>query len=202
MEDLMDNFSKHIKKLISPKLGACIRNLAKNSKNFQTDEDISKLETNIQMLIESYLTNLKDNDYKEIAKNIFNSFIEEDDKNIIKAVNFYKRTYQHYQEMNLRKKFFRWRKTSLKLKMINLLMAQKAQFGNKNKNNKNKTLNHVGCGNFQSQKEEVKNNNNSNNEDKFEIENNQNLGNLEDYIENKNNNNSNYKFNYEYFDEN
>ena len=202
MEDLMDNFSKHINKLISPKLGACIRNLAKNSKNFQTDEDISKLETNIQMLIESYLTNLKDNDYKEIAKNIFNSFIEEDDKNIIKAVNFYKRTYQHYQEMNLRKKFFRWRKTSLKLKMINLLMAQKAQFGNKNKNNKNKTLNHVASGNFQSQKEEVKNNNNSNNEDKFEIENNQNLGNLEDYIENKNNNNSNYKFNYEYFDEN
>ena len=50
------------------------------------------------MLIETYLSNLKDNDYKEIANNIFNSFVDEDDKNLIKAINCFKRTYEYYQD--------------------------------------------------------------------------------------------------------
>ena len=113
MEDLLENFSKHVNKIISSKLGSKIRNLARAKTNYRTEEDFAKLEANIQMLIESYLSNLKDNDYKEIANNIFNSFIEEDDNNLIKAVNFYKRTYEYYQEMNLRKKFYKWRKTAM-----------------------------------------------------------------------------------------
>ena len=124
MEDLIENFSKHINKLISSKLGSKIRNLARAKSSYKTDEDYAKLESNIQLLIESYLSNLKDNDYKEIANNIFNSFIEEDDNNLIKAVNFYKRTYEYYQEMNLRKKFYKWRKTAMKLKMINNVIIQ------------------------------------------------------------------------------
>ena len=124
MEDLIENFSKHINKLISSKLGSKIRNLARAKSSYKTDEDYAKLESNIQLLIESYLSNLKDNDYKEIANNIFNSFIEEDDNNLIKAVNFYKRTYEYYQEMNLRKKFYKWRKTAMKLKMINNFIFQ------------------------------------------------------------------------------
>ena len=55
------------------------------------------------MLIESYLSNLKDNDYKEITSNIFNSFVEEDDKNLIKGIKFFIRTSQYYHELNLRK---------------------------------------------------------------------------------------------------
>ena len=124
MEDLLENFSKHINKIISSKLGTKIRNLSRATTNYRTEEDYSRMESNIQMLIESYLSNLKDNDYKEIANNIFNSFVEEDDKNLIKAINFLKRTYEHYQEMNLRKKFFKWRKTSLKLKMMNNLLSK------------------------------------------------------------------------------
>ena len=88
------------------------------------------------MLIESYLSNLKDNEYKEIANNIFNSFVEEDDKNLIKAINFFKRTYEYYyQELNLRKKFFKWKKTSLKLKMINNLVSKEMKFKKENNNN-------------------------------------------------------------------
>ena len=147
MDDLLENFSKHINKLISNKLGSKIRNFARATTNYRTDEDYSRTESNIQMLIESYLSTLKDHEYKEIANNIFNSFIEEDDKNLIEAVNFFKRTYEHYQELNLRKKFFKWRKTSLKLKMINNLVlkekkAQKEKNLNANQqikiNNKNK----------------------------------------------------------------
>ena len=131
MEDLLENFSKHINKLISSKLGSKIRNLARAFTNYRTEEDFSRLESNIQNIIESYLSNLKDNDYKEIAKNIFISFVEEDDKNLIKAINFYKRTYEHYQEMNLRRKFYKWRETALKLKMINNYLINE-KFTNQN----------------------------------------------------------------------
>ena len=130
MEDLLENFSKHINKIISSKLGSKIRNLARATTSYRTDEDYSRVESNIQMLIESYLSNLKDNDYKEIASNIFNSFVEEDDKNIIKAIKFFIRTYEYYQELNLRKKFFKWRKTSLKLKMINSLVNKEIKAQN------------------------------------------------------------------------
>ena len=145
MEDLLENFSKHINKIISSKLGSKIRNLARAKTYYKNDEDYAKLESNIQMLIESYLSNLKDNDYKEIANNIFNSFIEEDDKNLIKAINFYKRTYEHYQEMNLRRKFYKWRTTALKLKMINnfLIKENFSKDQNSKKPNLIKTYNSI-----------------------------------------------------------
>ena len=132
MEDLFENFSRHVNKIILSKLASKIRNLSRTTTNYRTEEDFSRLETSIQTLIESYLSNLKENDYKEIANNIFNSFVEEDDKNLIKAINFYKRTYEHYQEMNLRKKFNKWRKTALKLKIINNLVVKENNLKNQN----------------------------------------------------------------------
>ena len=225
MEDLLDNFSKHINKLISSKLSNKIRNLSRATTNYRTEEDYARLESNIQMLIESYLSNLKDNDYKEIANNIFNSFVEEDDKNLIKAINFLKRTYEHYQEMNLRKKFFKWRKTSLKLKMMNNLLSKekKAQNNNNlnlkndnpinNNNERNKIIeqryNNIESNDnfniFNGNNYFVNNDNNANDNDnnfaqeEYFMENNyngnKNLENVEDFIE-KENNFQNYNFNY------
>ena len=51
MEDLIENFSKHINKIISSKLGSKIRNLARAKSNYRTDEDYAKLESNIQMRV-------------------------------------------------------------------------------------------------------------------------------------------------------
>ena len=215
MDELIDNFSKHINKLISNKLGSKIRNLARAKTSYRTEEDYSRLENNIQIVIESYLSNLKDNDYKEIANNIFNSFVEEDDKNLIKAVNFYKRTYEYYQEINLRKKFFKWRKTALKLKMINNFLLEENQSKTKNFDKNNlikKDINKI----YKSKKEEnkIKENYDLINEQKnmeniddnineIKYENaqfyNKMNENVEDYIQ-KNNNNINkeiYKFNNE-----
>ena len=215
MDELIDNFSKHINKLISNKLGSKIRNLARAKTSYRTEEDYSRLENNIQIVIESYLSNLKDNDYKEIANNIFNSFVEEDDKNLIKAVNFYKRTYEYYQEINLRKKFFKWRKTALKLKMINNFLLEENQSKTKNFDKNNlikKDINKI----YKSKKEEnkIKENYDLINEQKnmenidvnineIKYENAQFYKkmneNVEDYIK-KNNNNINkeiYKFNNE-----
>ena len=201
MEDLLENFSKHINKVISSKLGSKIRNLARATTNYRTDEDYSRMESNIQMLIESYLS-LKDNEYKEIANNIFNSFIEEDDKNLIKAINFFKRTYEYYQELNLRKKFFKWRKTSLKLKMINNLVSKEMKSKKENNNNiinKNKIqLNEIRYNDNNDDKEE----NNNINMENSNINKGNNFENVEEFINNGNNSQS-YKFNYgEYMDNN
>ena len=212
MDELIDNFSKHINKLISNKLGSKIRNLARAKTSYRTEEDYSRLENNIQIVIESYLSNLKDNDYKEIANNIFNSFVEEDDKNLIKAVNFYKRTYEYYQEIKLRKKFFKWRKTALKLKMINNFLLEENQSKTKNFDKNNlikKDINKI----YKSKKEEnkIKENYDLINEQKNSENVDDNINeikyenaqfykkmneNVEDYIK-KNNNKEIYKFNYE-----
>ena len=212
MDELIDNFSKHINKLISNKLGSKIRNLARAKTSYRTEEDYSRLENNIQIVIESYLSNLKDNDYKEIANNIFNSFVEEDDKNLIKAVNFYKRTYEYYQEIKLRKKFFKWRKTALKLKMINNFLLEENQSKTKNFDKNNLINNKI----YKSKKEEnkIKENYDLINEQKNMENIDDNINeikyenaqfykkmneNVEDYIK-KNNNNINkeiYKFNNE-----
>ena len=225
MEDLIDNFSKHINKLISSKLGSKIRNLARSKPNYRTDEDYAKLESNIQMLIESYLSNLKDNDYKEIANNIFNSFIEEDDNNLIKAINFYKRTYEYYQEMNLRKKFYKWRKTAMKLKMINNLILQENYSKNQSakktnmikindnkipklKYEDNKNNNNQSTFNNDSMRQNINYSNFNNNKKKtYEIDSNSNNYNLidenkEDFIEQNNNIIDKYTFNYENNDDN
>ena len=225
MEDLLENFSKHINKIISSKLGSKIRNLARAKSNYRTDEDYAKLESNIQMLIESYLSNLKDNDYKEIANNIFNSFIEEDDNNLIKAVNFYKRTYEYYQEMNLRKKFYKWRKTAMKLKMINNFILQENYSKNQSEkkaniikinDNKipklkyedNKIDNNQSTFNNDSMRQNINYSNFNNNKKKtYEIDSNSNNYNLidenkEDFIEQNNNIIDKYTFNYENNDNN
>ena len=218
MEDLLENFSKHINKIISSKLGSKIRNLARAKTNYKNDEDYAKLESNIQMLIESYLSNLKDNDYKEIANNIFNSFIEEDDKNLIKAINFYKRTYEHYQEMNLRRKFYKWRTTALKLKMINnfLIKENFSKDQNSKKSNLIKTYNSIipKLKYENNIKEEKKNivdesinqksnysNFNNNKSATYEINNYNNIidRNSEEFNENKNKyNNQKYRLNFDY----
>ena len=218
MEDLLENFSKHINKIISSKLGSKIRNLARAKTYYKNDEDYAKLESNIQMLIESYLSNLKDNDYKEIANNIFNSFIEEDDKNLVKAINFYKRTYEHYQEMNLRRKFYKWRTTALKLKMINnfLIKENFSKDQNSKKPNLIKTYNSIipKLKYEDNIKEEKKNivdesinqksnfsNFNNNKSATYEINNYNNIidRNSEEFNENKNKyNNQKYRLNFDY----
>ena len=222
MEDLLENFSKHLNKIISSKLGSKIRNLARAKASYKTEEDYARLETNIQMLIESYLSNLKDNDYKEVANNIFNSFIEEDDNNLIKAINFYKRTYEYYQEMNLRKNFYKWRKTALKLKMINNLILKENLSKPKNRNNiniikdnskrlpkliyeNNKMEENNNFINNELESKENHNFSNSNFNNKrgtYEINLFDNImdENIEDFIEKRNKNNyknEKYKFNYE-----
>ena len=140
MEDLVLNFSNHLNKMISNNLGNQIKKLL-NEKKYENENDYASLENNVKNTIKNYLENCNENDLYEISKNIFNSFVDKDDENIIKAVKFLIKTYSFYSEMNLRKKLNQWR--------FNIIDDGNNNFKNKKRSNsKNKN--------------EIKKNNNNN----------------------------------------
>ena len=130
MEDLVLNFSNHLNKMISNNLGNQIKILL-NEKKYENENDYANLENNVKNTIKNYLENCNENDLYEISKNIFNSFVDKDDENIIKAVKFLIKTYSFYSEMNLRKKLNQWR--------FNIIDDDNNNFKNKKRSNsKNK----------------------------------------------------------------
>ena len=130
MEDLVLNFSNHLNKMISNNLGNQIKILL-NEKKYENENDYANLENNVKNTIKNYLENCNENDLYEISKNIFNSFVDKDDENIIKAVKFLIKTYSFYSEMNLRKKLNQWR--------FNIIDDGNNNFKNKKRSNsKNK----------------------------------------------------------------
>ena len=130
MEDLVLNFSNHLNKMISNNLGNQIKKLL-NEKKYENENDYASLENNVKNTIKNYFENCNENDLYEISKNIFNSFVDKDDENIIKAVKFLIKTYSFYSEMNLRKKLNQWR--------FNIIDDDNNNFKNKKRSNsKNK----------------------------------------------------------------
>ncbi len=101
------------------------------------------MENNVKNTIKNYLENCNENDLYEISKNIFNSFVDKDDENIIKAVKFLIKTYSFYSEMNLRKKLNQWRFNIIDDDNNNFKNKKRSNSKNKNeikKNNKNKKV--------------------------------------------------------------
>ena len=114
MEDLVDNFSKHISKMLSKRLGSQIENIISRNPLRNNEENYTEIETSIKSAIESFFYRASDKDYQDIATNIYNSFVEKDDQNIINAIKNIIRTYSYYEEMNLRKKLYQWKINSSK----------------------------------------------------------------------------------------
>lgn len=114
MEDLVDNFSKHISKMLSKRLGSQIENIISRNPLRNNEENYTQIETSIKSAIESFFYRASDKDYQDIATNIYNSFVEKDDENIINAIKNLIRTYSYYEEMNLRKKLYQWKINSSK----------------------------------------------------------------------------------------
>lgn len=119
MEDLVDNFSKHISKMLSKRLGSQIENIISRNPLRNNEENCTQIETSIKSAIESFFYRASDKDYQDIATNIYNSFVEKDDENIISAIKNIIRTYSYYEEMNLRKKLYQWKINSSKKSSYN-----------------------------------------------------------------------------------
>ena len=175
MEDLIDNFSNHISKMLSKRLGSQIENIISRNPIKNNEENYSEIETSIKSAIESFFYRSNDKDYNEIATNIYNSFVEKDDENIINAIKVLIRTYSYYEEMNMRKQLFKWRINSMNNKKINnyVISYQNPIDNNKTKSrslSKNKGPNYPYY-RKKSNIDEYKNNDNDNNKKKKELKN-------------------------------
>lgn len=103
MDDLINSFSEHLNQTISKKLGALIK------RQFNDYNDYNEVETDIKATIQQFFINANEKELEEISKNIFNSFVERDDENIIQTVKLLIKIYSYYQEIIIRKKFYQWR---------------------------------------------------------------------------------------------
>ena len=113
MDDLVNNFAGHLKKIIGKKIGEEIKN------KIDVNKDYIEVESEIKKNILIYLKNANEKEINDIAKNIFNSFVEQDDESIINSVKLFIRIYNYYHSMLLRKKVYQWR--------INIATKQKSK---------------------------------------------------------------------------
>lgn len=103
MDDLVNNFAGHLKKMIGKKIGEEIKN------KIDVNKDYIEVESEIKKNILIYLKKANEKEINDIAKNIFNSFVEQDDESIINSVKLFIRIYNYYHSMLLRKKVYQWR---------------------------------------------------------------------------------------------
>lgn len=136
MEELFSNFIQHIEKLISPNLAKTLKSYMKQqiAKGITAD-DYSTIERDIKMIMADYFQKAKDKEYVEMATNLFNSFVEMDDANLLRAVKYFIRIYSYFQEIQLKKKLYQWRINVIKRKKA----SQQTQQGNMNNSNINYT---------------------------------------------------------------
>lgn len=113
MDDLVNNFAGHLKKMIGKKIGEEIKN------KIDVNKDYIEVESEIKKNILIYLKKANEKEINDIAKNIFNSFVEQDDESIINSVKLFIRIYNYYHSMLLRKKVYQWR--------INIATKQKSK---------------------------------------------------------------------------
>ena len=113
MDDLINNFAGHLKKMIGKKIGEEIKN------KIDVNKDYIEVESEIKKNILIYLKKANEKEINDIAKNIFNSFVEQDDESIINSVKLFIRIYNYYHSMLLRKKVYQWR--------INIATKQKSK---------------------------------------------------------------------------
>ena len=100
MDDLVNNFAGHLKKMIGKKIGEEIKN------KIDVNKDYIEVESEIKKNILIYLKKANEKEINDIAKNIFNSFVEQDDESIINSVKLFIRIYNYYHSMLLRKKVY------------------------------------------------------------------------------------------------
>lgn len=107
MEELLFNYALHIKKFISHSLGEEVEQQLRNTK---IDEDnYEEIEKKIKNIILEYFARLSNEDYFDIANNIYNCYVESDDMEIIKALKFILRIYTKFHQLKLRKYLHRWK---------------------------------------------------------------------------------------------
>jgi hypothetical protein len=108
MEELLRQFSEHLRKKISNKLAENVENYLANtfSKN-HNEHDITEHE--IKNIVSNFFQTASEENTVLISESLYNNYIEEDDKSLICALKLFLRTYEYFYKEKLKRLFFRWR---------------------------------------------------------------------------------------------
>ena len=118
MEDLFMNFADHLSLIISPILGNQVKQyLRRRLLQKNSPEEYINIENEVKSIMTNYFENASDKDYLDMSANLYNSYVEYDDKNFIKSIKMIIRIYSYYQELKLRKILAKWRIKAIKLRM-------------------------------------------------------------------------------------
>jgi hypothetical protein len=111
MDELLNNFTQYITNNFSTHLGSELIEYLNNNVNPYSDiteEDYAQVEYDIKTIINNYLIN-NNEEMPQIARNLYEAYIDYDDQSLIKATKFMIRIYTKFSNMNLKKKFNKWR---------------------------------------------------------------------------------------------
>jgi hypothetical protein len=109
MEELLNNFSGHLSKIVSPGLGAQIQNYIQDVYLSQYPEESDIIEHDVKTIISKYLKKLDEDDMMKISENLYNCYIDNDDENLIQAIKIFVRFYSKFEEIKMKNLFYRWR---------------------------------------------------------------------------------------------
>lgn len=128
MEELLKHFIAHIHNNISTDLSKQIIQII-NQTHSNTYEEI---ELSIKRCIKSNMRTITNKQQYDIAKKLYNSFIQMDDNNIIKSIMLFYRYYSFYHHMRLKSSLCKWRIKAFKLRFVNQLPSSYSYNNNDN----------------------------------------------------------------------
>jgi hypothetical protein len=108
MEDLLYKYKSFLEKNISPKLGERLEDYLQTFK-LNKEHNFDEIEHDIKLIVTNYLNNCNTNDFLQISHNLYDSYIENDDMNLINSVKFIIRLYSKYEDLNFKKYLLRWK---------------------------------------------------------------------------------------------
>jgi hypothetical protein len=118
MEELLFKYQSFIEKNISPTLASALGDYLQTFK-LNKEHNLDEIEHDIKLIVTNYLNICNADDFKQISKNLYESFIEHDDMNLTNSIKFIIRLYSKYEDLKLKKFLLRWKlfsKFSHKLK--------------------------------------------------------------------------------------
>ena len=99
MEESFMNFIQHLFLIISPILGNQVKQyLRRRFLQKNSPEEYINIENEVKSIMPNYFENLSDKDYLDISENLYNSYVDYDNKNFIKSIKMIIRIYYYYQE--------------------------------------------------------------------------------------------------------
>ena len=114
MEELLKKFQSYLEKRISPKLSSRLEDYLQTFK-VNKNPDFDEIEHDVKLIVSNYFNNCNQTDFLNIANNLYESYVEEDDNNLISSVKFIIRLYSKFEDLSIKRFFFRWRINSKSL---------------------------------------------------------------------------------------